>query len=152
MTETAATPEDSLVSNRRQRLYVYYLTAVLMDLVVLNLFTEYWDAVVIDSFSISLLAAILLQLMLKVSIAIEHKVGSYVQDRHGNRARILSAWAILFISKLIILQALSWVFAGDVKFLGAYHGLIAFLVVVIVMLVAEAMMRKVYQLLSSQSV
>ncbi|BAO44001.1 conserved hypothetical protein [Thiolapillus brandeum] len=139
------------MSNRRQRLYMYYLTAVLMDLVVLNLFAEYWNSVVIDSFSISLLAALLLQVMLKVSIAIEHRVGAYVQDRHGNKARLFSAWAILFVSKLIILEALSWAFSGDVKFLGAYHGLLAFLVVVIAMLAAEALMRKIYHLLGDQT-
>ena len=130
--------------NLRQQLYIRYLTAVLMDLAVLNLFDEYWDAVAINSFSISLLAAILLQLMLRLSLQVEHRVGVIVQEKAGKTMRIVSAWAILFISKLVILEALSFVFGEEVQFIGEYHGVIPFLTVVIVMLVAEAIMRKIY--------
>ena len=56
--------------NNKQLLYVKYFTAILIDLLVLNLFDEYWDNVVITSFSISLLVAILLQILLKFTISI----------------------------------------------------------------------------------
>ena len=46
--------------SNRQRLFVRYFTAILIDLVVINLFDEYWDNVVIGSFTISLFVAILL--------------------------------------------------------------------------------------------
>ena len=54
----------------RQVLFVRYLTAIMIDLTVLNLFEEHWDAVIIDSFTISLLAAVLLQVLLKVTLKI----------------------------------------------------------------------------------
>ena len=47
-----------------QRLFVRYLVAVLIDLTVLNLFDEFWDLVTIGPFSVSVLAAVLLQVLL----------------------------------------------------------------------------------------
>ncbi len=41
-----------------QRLFLRYFTAILVDLVVLNLLAEYWETVVLDSFTISLFAAV----------------------------------------------------------------------------------------------
>ena len=55
MPATATAPSDN------QRLFMRYFTAILIDLTVLNLFDEYWDAVTISSFTVSLLAAIVLQ-------------------------------------------------------------------------------------------
>ena len=54
--------------NTPQRLFVGYTLAVLVDLTVLNFYDEYWDFVTIDSFTISFAAALLLQLLLKLSI------------------------------------------------------------------------------------
>ena len=57
---------------RRQQLFLRYTYMVLVDLTVLNLFNQYWDLVYIETFSISLLTAVLLQVLLKASIALEH--------------------------------------------------------------------------------
>jgi hypothetical protein len=84
---------DSFVKNertgsysRRQQLFFKYTFFVLIDLTVLNLFNEYWDYVSIEFFSISLLAALLLQVLLQVTIAIEHRVAGFFQGRPGLRA------------------------------------------------------------------
>lgn len=60
------------IPTNRQRLIVRYLFGILIDLVVLNLFDEFSDSVRFASFSWSLLAAILLQALLKGTLAIEH--------------------------------------------------------------------------------
>ncbi len=126
--------------NNRQLLYVRYFTAILIDLLVLNFFDEYWDNVVIESFTISVLVAILLQILLKFTIKIEHIVADYFNSKSGKFMKFMryfSAWALLFISKLIILEAINKGFGDAVQFKGAWHGVIAFIVVVMVMLVAE---------------
>ncbi|MFL2545923.1 MAG: hypothetical protein ACJ0SL_00935 [Candidatus Rariloculaceae bacterium] len=48
-------PEPALAHtpSTRQSLFLRYFTAILIDLVVLNLFTEYSEHVQIDSFTIS---------------------------------------------------------------------------------------------------
>ena len=65
----------------RQRLFAWYLTAILIDLTVLNLFVEFSTWVTIHSFSVSLLAAIVLQAFLKLAIAIEHRVAAYFKPK-----------------------------------------------------------------------
>ena len=49
----------------RQRTFLRYYTGTLIDLVVLGLFDQFSDKVWVSSFGIALLAAILLQLLLK---------------------------------------------------------------------------------------
>ena len=66
-----------------QRLFLRYFTAILVDLVVLNLFAEYWELVEVDSFTISLFAAVLLQVLLKLTLAIEHRIGAYFKTKEG---------------------------------------------------------------------
>ncbi|HSD17952.1 MAG TPA: hypothetical protein VLC71_11935 [Thermomonas sp.] len=138
----------------RQRLFVRYLMGTLIDLLVLNLFVEYWDKVSIDSFSISLLAAILLQILLKVTIAIEHKVAVYFNARPGGLMkffRYFFAWLVLFGSKFVILEALSFAFGDSVRFAGIYHGIVTLIVVVVVMLIAEEAVVRLYRRLGAQS-
>ncbi len=135
-----------------QQLFIRYFTAVLVDLTVLNLFNEYWAHVTIDSFTISLFAALLLQVLLKVTIAIEHRIGNYFKAKSGTRAkiqRLLSTWAILFGSKLVILEAINLSFGDSVVFGGPYHGLVVFIVVVIVILVTELFIKWIYDSLAN---
>jgi len=138
---------DSLIKNeqagtfsKRQQLFFRYTFFVLIDLTVINLFNEYWDNVYIESFTISLMVALLLQVLLQLTIAIEHRVANYFKEKETLKAKILralSTWAILFSSKLIILEVLNISFGDSIVFSGAIHGLVAFIVVVVVILVAE---------------
>lgn len=134
-------------SNKRQRLFMRYFTAILIDLTVLNLFAEYWDRVVITSFTISLLAAVLLQLLLKLTVAVEHRVAAHFNARPGVMARVLryaSAWLILFLSKFVILGALHLAFGSEIHFVGAAHGIVPLLVVIVAMLAAEEITVRIY--------
>jgi hypothetical protein len=133
--------------NTRQRLFNRYFTAILIDLTVLNLFVEYSDYVVIDSFTISLLTAFLLQVLLKLTLAIEHRIGAYFNSKTGAVAKFLRffcAWAVLFGSKFVILAAVNVAFGDDVDFGGPLHGVAIFIAVVVAMLVAEEAMVRFY--------
>jgi len=145
---SAEGPTDS------QRLFVRYFTAILIDLLVLNLFVEYSSKVSVDSFTTSLLAAILLQILLKVTIAIEHRVGAYFKSKPGKLMtflRYFCAWLVLFGSKFVILEALSFAFGDKVRFEGRFHGLLTLIVVVVVMLVAEEVIVRIYRGLGNSS-
>ncbi len=125
----------------RQRVFLRYFTATLVDLVVLNLFIEYWQYVSASSFTITLLAAILLQILLKATIAVEHRVAAYFNAKPGGFARFLryfSAWLVLFGSKFVILEALNFALGDSLRFTGPLDGLIVLIVVVVVMLLVEA--------------
>jgi len=126
-----------------------YLTATLVDLAVLNLFVEYWrEYVAADSFSITLLAAVLLQVLLKLTIALEHRLAAFFNARPGGFAkfmRFFSAWVVLFGSKFVILEALALAFGDRLRFGGPFHGIVALIVVVVAMLVVEAALVMFYR-------
>jgi hypothetical protein len=151
MTTTAKASVWDVLDRRptlKQGLFLRYFTAVLVDLVVLNLFVEFWSYVTIDSFTISLLAAAVLQLLLKLTIVAEHKVAAFFSARPGsfNRfMRFFGAWLILFGSKFVILEALDFAFGASVDFSGPFNGLLALIVVVVAMLAAEAALVKFYR-------
>jgi hypothetical protein len=137
--------------SRRQQLFLRNVFAVLINLTVLNLFNEYWDYVFIEFFSISLLAAVLLQALMKVTILIEHRVAGYFKEKTGLRAktlRVLSTWGILFASKVIILEAINFFFGDSVVFSGPIHGLVVFIVVVTGIIVAEQIFLRIYRSLA----
>ena len=130
-----------LLSNR-QRLFVRYLLAVLIDLTVLNLFVEYWDKIVIDSFTISLLAAVLLQIFLRSTVLLENRMADYFKAQPGKAAiakRLLATWALLFGSKFVILGAIGIVFGEHVDF----GGVIPFIVVVFAIMATEFVITRI---------
>ncbi len=134
-----------------QRLFLRYFTAILVDLVVLNLFAEYWELVEVDSFTISLFAAVLLQVLLKLTLAIEHRIGAYFKTKEGALAKVLHffvAWLILFGSKFVILAALNFALGEWVHFGGPFHGVVAFIALVVAMLAAEELIVRFYRRLA----
>lgn len=135
---------------KRQQLFLRACFAVLVDLAVLCLFAEFWELVHVEAFSLALLTAILLQVLLKASIALEHYVAGFFENMSGMKAKVLrvvSAWAILFVSKLIILQAISLAFGDKVHFSGPIHGVVAFIVVIVAMIAAEQLFLRTYHAL-----
>jgi hypothetical protein len=141
-------PASAEMPSDRQRLFLRYFTGVLIDLVVLNLFVEYSNKVFIDSFTISLLAAVLLQALLKATIALEHQVAMFFKARPGGFntfLRFFGAWLVLFGSKFVILEALTFAFGDRVRFEGVLHGLVWLIVVVVTMLVAEELIVRLFR-------
>lgn len=133
--------------NTPQRLFVGYTLAVLVDLVVLNFFDEYWDFVNIESFTISLIAALLLQLLLKLSIGLEHKVADYFKQKSGTAPKVyraLSTYIILVGSKFVMLEAINLMFGDKVSFTGPWGGVVAFFAVVFTILISEVIVSKIY--------
>jgi hypothetical protein len=139
---TAEMPTD------RQRLFLRYFLGVLIDVVILNLFDEYSDGVFVESFTLSLLAAVLMQALLKATIALEHYVAEYFNARRGpimKFMRFFGAWLVLFASKFVILESLSFVFGDRVRFEGIMHGLVPLIIVVVVMVVTEEAIARFYR-------
>lgn len=137
--------------NTRQRLFARYLIAILADLVVLNLFAEHWDRVAIDGFTLSLAVAVLLQLLLQLTLVIEHRVAGWFSGRAGAAwtfARFFSAWLILFGSKFVMLGALDLAFGDAIHFAGPMHGAGAFIAVVVAMLAGEELVTRLYRALA----
>jgi len=154
MTTTASTSLWETLDHTpspRQRSFLRYFTATLVDLVILGLFAEYWEYVSVNSFTIIVLAAVLFQVLLKLTLALEHRVAAFFNARPGgfNRfMRFFTAWLIIFGSKFLILEVLVLAFGDRLSFGGPFHGVVALIAVVLVMLVVEAALVKVYRSLT----
>lgn len=147
MSETAGSSpatSNSISISRSQNLFADWMTAVLVYTVILNLFVEYSDAFVIDSFTISVLTAIVLKALLDVIVRLEHRVAAYYGAREGtlNRVlRIVLTFSILFFSKFLILEVIDIIFGDHVEI----GGFIPLVVLVISLLVAEQIVHRIYQ-------
>lgn len=147
-TSTEATPKTI---SPKQQVFLKYLTFTLVDLTVLNFFAEYWDKVTITSFGVSLLVAIILQILLKMTLKLEHKIGDYFSSHDSIKmkvTRIFSTWFILFASKFVMLGVLQFVFGDAIVFSGAYHGVVAFIILVVVILLVEYLVTRLYDSLA----
>jgi hypothetical protein len=138
-------PDSALVGiSRRQALFADWMTDVLVYIVVLNLFVEYVDAIVIDSFTISILTAILLKAMLDRLVGLEHRVRAYFSAKEGTIFRVLSVVAvlsILFFGKLLILEVVNFVFGDHVE-LGHFIDVVA---LIIAMMAARWFVQWIYE-------
>lgn len=135
--------------NNRQTMYMGYMMFVLVDLVVLNLYVEFWDQVIIDSFILSLLTAGLLQLLLKLVVRLEQKVSAFFNARPGGFNKFMrwfAAWLIVFGSKFIMLWLVDIIFGEHVE-LG---GIIPFYAVIFSIIIAEYALTKIYYMLADE--
>lgn len=141
-------PAEATLPSDRQRLFVLFFTGTLIDLVVLGLFAEFSGKVHVDSFTTTLLAAILLQFLLKATIIAEHRVLALFKDKVGvawKGLKYFTAWVILFGSKFVILEALSFAFGEKVRFEGVLHGLVWVIIVAVSMVVIEELVVRFYR-------
>ena len=137
-------PVSATVPSTRQRLFLRYFMFILIDVVVLNLLAEYWDKVEVQTFTISLLAAILLQLLLKLTLRLEHYVAGHFKGMSGYSAkvmRVLATWTVLLVSKLIMLKLIDLLFGDRIVFHGPRH-ILVFIAVVVVILLAEELVAR----------
>ena len=144
-------PAEASMPSDRQRLFVLFFTGTLIDLVVLGLFSEYSNKVYVASFTTTLLAAVVLQILLKATIAGEHRVLARFKGKQGAAWAALKffvAWLILFGSKFVILEALSFAFGDQVIFEGVLHGLVWLIIVVVTMVVIEEIVVRLYRRLA----
>ena len=141
-----------VIMSSRQQLFLNYFVAILIDLVVLSFFNEYWhSAVQVSSFGVAFLIAILLQVLLKLTLKLEHHIAGYFTAHISLKMkiyRILSTWFVLFVSKFAILGILEVVFQDSLAFIGALHGAVPFIILVTVMLTAEYATRRIYRALA----
>jgi len=134
----------------KQQLYLSWTTDVLVYIVVLNLFVEFVEAIVIDSFWISILTAVLLRALLGLVVRLEHRVDALFEERRGSFFRFLglaTKFLILFASKFFILEVVSFVFGEHVK-LGHFVEIVA---LIVAMIVAKAVMVRIYKGLGQTS-
>jgi hypothetical protein len=137
-----------MTMTRNQARFSDFMADVLVYVVVLNLFVEYVDAIVIDSFTISILTAVLLKLLLDSLTGVEHRVVHFFQEKEGTIYKVLgglSVFSILFLGKLLILEVVNLVFGDHVE-LGHFIDVV---LLIIAMIAARLLVQKIYERLGN---
>jgi hypothetical protein len=104
--------------SKKQDIFFSWMSDVLIYTIVLNLFVEHVDGVVIDSFTISILTAVLLKILLDLVMGLEHHVHNFFAQKEGAVYKALGTvmlFAILFLGKLFILEVVNFVFGDHVE-------------------------------------
>lgn len=145
MSDHVRASRPTLADNPRRQVFVSWVVDVLVYIVVLNLFVEFNGGVVIDSFTISIFTAVLLKALLALIIGFEHRVKGLFDAREGavfGVAGVVATFAILFLSKFVILEAVDIVFGDEVELGGLLN--VIFLVVCLIgaRMTLEAIFRR----------
>jgi hypothetical protein len=105
----AATPQARVASA---------IVDVFVYVVVLNLFVEYFPHVLSETFTLSLLTAILLKGVLEVVVAAKNRVKARFRAASTPGGKVVSAvmlWVVLVGSKFLVLQSVDLVFGARVS-------------------------------------
>jgi len=135
---------ERLTITKWQLAYVGWTMTLLAYIVVLNLWVEFNEAVVIDSFVISIFTAVVLLVLLVVILGLEHRVKTWFDAHEGTVYKVVgtaSTLLILFLSKLVILEVIDFIFGEHVS-LGHF---IDVLVLVLLLIVAQKSLTWVWR-------
>ncbi|WP_308257341.1 hypothetical protein [Pseudonocardia lacus] len=120
------------------------LVDVFVYVVVLNLFIEYLPQVVSETFTLSLLTAVLLKGVLEVVLIAKKLVVARFRRASRPLGRIVAAvlvWAVAFGSKFLVLEVVDAVFGDRVRI----GGFFAVTLLVITLLLCRAVVRRVIE-------
>lgn len=114
---------------------------VFVYVVVLNLAIEYVPSVISEGFTLSLLTAVLLKLVLEAVIILKTRVIDRLRaapNKRGKAAAAVALWAVAAGSKFVVLELVDLVF-GDAVSLG---GFIPVTLLVVALLASRAAVRR----------
>lgn len=114
---------------------------VFVYVVVLNLAVEYLPMVISETFTLSLLTAVLLKVTLEVVVVLKNRAKRRFTAATSAAGKVLAAvllWLVLIGSKFLVLELIAVVFAGSVQ-LGGFFSVTG---LIIALLLARAGVRR----------
>jgi hypothetical protein len=114
---------------------------VFVYVVVLNLFIEYFPQVISESFTLSLLTAVLLKCVLELVLVVKNRAKARFHRAATTAGRVASAvllWLVLVGSKFLVLEAVDIVFGSRV----GLGGFVSVTLLIVVLLVSRAGVRR----------
>lgn len=106
---------------------------VLVYVVVLNLAAEYLPSVIAESFTLSLLTALLLKLTLEVVLSAKDRLKRRFKAATTLPAKVLAGvllWLVMVGSKFVVLELVAVLFAGQVQ-LGGFFSVTGLILVLL---------------------
>ena len=117
---------------------------VLVYVVVLNLFVEYFPQVLSESFTLSLLTAVLLKGILEIVVAAKNWAKARFRAASTPSGKVIAAvmlWLVLFGSKFLVLEAVALVFGNRVS-LGGFFSVT---LLILTLLLSRAAVQRLLQ-------
>jgi len=136
--------QDDGAADRLQPRIAAAVVDVFVYVVVLNLFVEYLPQVISETFTLSLLTAILLKGVLEIVVAAKNRVKARFRQASTPMGKVVAAvllWVVLFGSKFLVLEVVALVFRDRVS-LGGFFSVTA---LILVLLVSRAVVRRLLQ-------
>src|SRR5580704_13235470 len=96
---------------------------VFVYVIILNLFVEYFPYVLSETFTLSLLTAVLLKAILEIVVAAKNWVKARFRRAETPAGKVVAAvvlWVVLFGSKFLVLEAVDLVFRDRVSLGGFF--------------------------------
>lgn len=138
---TVHSDQDEDAADRLEPSVAAAVVDVFVYVVVLNLFVEYLPQVLSETFTLSLLTAVLLKGVLETVVAVKDRVKARFRQASTAIGRVMAAvmlWAVLFGSKFLVLEAVDLVF-GDRVSLGGFFSVT---LLILVLLLSRAAVRR----------
>ena len=123
---------------------------VFVYVVVLNLFVEYLPQVLSETFTLSLLTAVLLKVVLEVVVLAKNRVKARFKAATTPFGKVVAGfllWLVLFGSKFLVLGAIDLVFGSSVS-LGGFFSVTA---LILVLMAARAAVRRLLHVFPSHA-
>jgi hypothetical protein len=136
--------QDDGAADRLQPRIAAAIVDVFVYVVVLNLFVEYLPQVISETFTLSLLTAVLLKGVLEIVVAAKNRVKARFRRASTPMGKVVAAvlrWVVLFGSKFLVLEVVAPVFRDRVS-LGGFFSVTA---LILVLLVSRAVVRRLLQ-------
>ncbi|MGM0688801.1 MAG: hypothetical protein ACQESO_04365 [Bacillota bacterium] len=136
------------MNNRYQKVYLEWLIDILAYIVVLNLLTELFDVFYIYSFTVSILVAISIKLILVPIFFLKSKIGIFWKTKEGWPYKVLglvSKFAILFSSKFIVLAYLDFKYKEYVSI----EGFVSITILILLLMLTGKLLSYAYDCLGS---
>ena len=117
---------------------------IFVYVVVLNLFVQYVPQVISETFTLSLLTAVLLKGVLEIVVAAKNRVKARFREASTPVGKVVAAvllWVVLFGSKFLVLEIVALVF-GDRVSLGGFFSVTG---LILALLLSRAAVRRLLQ-------
>lgn len=119
------------------------LVDVLVYLVVLGVFVQFFPEVISESFVLSLLTAVLLKVVLEVVMLVKKRTVARIRDARSVWIRVVNIVSLLVLmpgSKFVVLELVDLLF-GDAVYLGGFFAVTG---LIVVLMLARGGVRRVF--------
>ena len=127
----------------KQALFQEMVLGVLLYTVVLGFFEEYTSILNTWSYSITFMAAIVLQILTYLTFLLKKRVVKHFKGKEGKKymaAMVLGVWLILFLSKFVFLAVLDVIFGEAVEI----SGFVGLILIIATMTIATKLIEMIY--------